>query len=864
MSTEIKPIRVALDSRLAQSGAEVKYVLRTLLRIAGYPSEFCWVDGSDMGQKTDIYFGLRPEVIDAQVNILACNRWLTDDARIEPRRILMEQGVPFLDFQRNGSAMHILSNGRLQFTNDIIFACYWLLTGAFETRYARDRWDNFHLDGSFFFTNSLASKPLVSIYGALLREHFRRLGQTPLDLPWSSQVKCAAFAFSHDVDYPEMIRWIECVRLFKTRGPKSLNSIAGVLRGTNHFWKFAEWVEFEKQLGTRPAFYFMARKGSLVQYALGTPDGFYDIRAPVFGKLFHYLRGEGCEIGLHASYHAYRSVEQLHAEREALEGAVGMPVEGNRHHYWHADPVAPYETLHKQEQAGLLYDSSLAFEFYPGFRRGICHPFRVFHPGERRELNILELPPAWMDDHFDRRLAQNKIADAQAYARQLVDAATCTGGVVVVDYHARGMNQDFYPRYGPWLMDFVDKHLDSRLEFNTPQEIARQYIQYEKLLQANSRDLTEQRQPIGIQVLPETPRDAADRIMVDLLQPGEEIKWDAFAAAHPQGNVYHTLAWKAVEEEGLGHKAYCLRALDASGRVMGLLPLFLVKGLFGRRLVSVPMRDRGGVLASNRQAASALVAKAIQLMRELNCKYLELRSLEELDPRVADEHKLRCERYWMTTRIDLAPGVERLWKALDRNAIRWAIGKARREGVRIEIENTESGIDTFYEMFVRTRCSMGIPPFPKSLFESIWRHLIAQGKANLFIVLKDSQPINAMINMLSQDTFIPAYAAPQNRWRRYYPNEFIFWHTIEWAAENGFHYYDFGADSPRQTGLLQFKRKWGGLHQPMFYYYYLNDRNSLPNFDSSTPTYELMRKVWTLLPTPLCEPLGSWVTRQLS
>jgi hypothetical protein len=262
------------------------------------------------------------------------------------------------------------------------------------------------------------------------------------------------------------------------------------VRGTNNFWKFAEWVEFGKLNDTRPAFFFMATKGSLFKYALGTPDGFYDVRAPEFRELFRYLRDEGCEIGLHASYNAYLRPNQLRREKQALEEVSGVPIDGNRHHYWHLDPKAPHETLLKHEEAAFLYDSSLALEYYPGYRRGICHPFRPFHPGERRELNLVELPPAWMDDHFDRRLEHNKIAHPEDYASNLVNAARATNGVVVVDYHQRGMNSDFYPRYGLWLTDFVKKHLDSSLAFFTPQEIVRRYLAHETALETQARDRT--------------------------------------------------------------------------------------------------------------------------------------------------------------------------------------------------------------------------------------------------------------------------------------------------------------------------------------------------------------------------------------
>ncbi|MCC6862086.1 MAG: GNAT family N-acetyltransferase [Bryobacterales bacterium] len=357
---------------------------------------------------------------------------------------------------------------------------------------------------------------------------------------------------------------------------------------------------------------------------------------------------------------------------------------------------------------------------------------------------------------------------------------------------------------------------------------------------------------------------AAATVQATAYGEGDYAAWEAFVEAHPRSNIYHSLAWKAVTEEGLGHRAIYLKAVDGGGSIRGVLPLFLIKGIAGRRLVSVPMRDRGGLLTLDRASARALLAEAVRLSRELRCAYLELRSLDEFDPELASEFGLAVSRHWVTTRVDLSAGVDRLWKALDRDAIRWAINKATRGGMTFEDDQSQAGIDLFYGLFVRTRTGMGIPPFPRNLFTAIWQHLISKGKARLFVVRQKGMPVHAMINFLSGDTFIPAYAAPQNEWRKSYPNEFMFWHTIRWAAEQGFRYYDFGADSPRQAGLLQFKRKWGGVPHPVSYVFHLNGRSQPPNFDSSSGSYDLVRKVWRRFPLPLSRALGAWATRQLS
>jgi CelD/BcsL family acetyltransferase involved in cellulose biosynthesis len=159
---------------------------------------------------------------------------------------------------------------------------------------------------------------------------------------------------------------------------------------------------------------------------------------------------------------------------------------------------------------------------------------------------------------------------------------------------------------------------------------------------------------------------------------------------------------------------------------------------------------------------------------------------------------------------------------------------------------------------------MGIPPFSKGLFESIWNNIISRGQGHVIFARVGSEPINAMINLFSGDTLIAAYAAPQNEWRNHYPTDVVFWESIRWGIQAGFRCLDFGADSSEQESLIWFKKKWGAVQSRMHYYYHLYANGSLPNFDGDSSAYQLARRTWSLLPHAISKPLGAIVTRQLS
>lgn len=342
-----------------------------------------------------------------------------------------------------------------------------------------------------------------------------------------------------------------------------------------------------------------------------------------------------------------------------------------------------------------------------------------------------------------------------------------------------------------------------------------------------------------------------------------EPAWDRFVTSHPDAGIYHSLAWKRVTEEGLGHVARYLCALDQDDSVTGVLPLFLVGGVFGRRLVSVPMRDRGSVVATDEATARALVAAAVALGQQLAVDYLELRALHPIAPAVLGDSTWLVRRNWIATRIDLTPGAEAIWKGLDRDSLRWSIKKADKNGVTVGEDATYDGMKVFSELFVRARCDMGIPPFPAALFQALHRHVIAPGLGQLLLARAGGRAIHGLISLYSKDTFIPAYAAPQKAFRKLYANERIFWASIQSAIDRGFRVYDFGADSERQEGLLFFKSRWRGVQHRMAYHV-LPLRREAPDFDSSGPRYRYLRAIWRRLPMPVARPLGAWVSRQLS
>jgi len=353
-------------------------------------------------------------------------------------------------------------------------------------------------------------------------------------------------------------------------------------------------------------------------------------------------------------------------------------------------------------------------------------------------------------------------------------------------------------------------------------------------------------------------------VRVEALDATHEPAWEAFVESRRDAGIYHGLGWKRVTEDAFGHRARHLCAFDRAGTVVGILPLFEVGGLFGRRLVSMPMRDRGGVAAVDDRAARALLEAACSLARARKARYLEIKCLDPMPEAWTAGTDWKIGSGWVTTRVDLTPGRDAVWGALNKKSLRWSINKARKNGVEVYADASLGAMRTFHELFVKTRCRMGIPPFPWRLFEAIHRHVIVPGDGELLLAHHEGVPVHGLVSFHSKPAFVPAYAAPQFAPQKLYANELILWTSMERALAAGFATYDFGADSVRQESLLFFKRRWNGVQHPMHWHYHLPQGGEVPDFDSSGPRYDRVRAVWRKVPRPVARALGAFVTRQLS
>ena len=329
-------------------------------------------------------------------------------------------------------------------------------------------------------------------------------------------------------------------------------------------------------------------------------------------------------------------------------------------------------------------------------------------------------------------------------------------------------------------------------------------------------------------------------------------EWDAYVAAHPQGTIDHVARWREVFADVFGHTSSYLMAKRGDVPV-GVLPLVQFRSrLFGRFLVSVPFLNYGGVLASEPDAATALVARATEIGRAFGASHVELRHTAQQLPELPHrQHKLQLTRALPATS-------EELWARVDKK-VRNQVRKAQKDGLTAETGGAEL-LDAFYQVFATNMRDLGTPVYSKRLFSETLR--LFPTEARVSVVRLAEAPVAASITLRHRDTVLVPWASSLREYRQHCPNMLLYWTMLETAALGGARVFDFGRSSP-DSGTHHFKLQWGAAAQPLHWEYVLLTRATAPDQGPQNPKFGRMIDAWKRLPVSVANALGPFIVRNI-
>jgi len=337
-----------------------------------------------------------------------------------------------------------------------------------------------------------------------------------------------------------------------------------------------------------------------------------------------------------------------------------------------------------------------------------------------------------------------------------------------------------------------------------------------------------------------------------LLDNNDLGKWDEFIKSSPEGTFGHLSVWSKVY--GIyGYKFHPIAAIDDTGSIRGVLPLFLMKNYFWQKfLVSNPFLSYGGICSEDNKTKEALILKAKEIAVKNNVEYFEIRQL------AGTMDNLTLKNDFVTMFLRLEKGEEFIWENTLTPKVRNQIRKAVKSGLTVDFGNEY--LDDYYRVLAVNHRDLGTPLHSKTFFSKV---LEGFNKSSGIIVVKYKDKVIAgMLYIHFKNVFSEPWAASLRKYNKLCPNNILYWEAIKYACKNGFEYFDFGR-STIDSGTYMFKKQWGAEQIQLNYLYFLNKVDKIPEFNVYNNKYEFAINAWKKLPMVIANTIGPMLVRYL-
>lgn len=337
---------------------------------------------------------------------------------------------------------------------------------------------------------------------------------------------------------------------------------------------------------------------------------------------------------------------------------------------------------------------------------------------------------------------------------------------------------------------------------------------------------------------------------VVLCDQAHEERWDAYVKTHPQARFYHLFGWKKINETNFGHRTFFLSAMRDQ-RVVGIFPLvFINSAIFGKILTSMPFVNYGGICADDWDAEKALLEKAQGITVAEGIDYLEIRSIKKL------EHDLPTSEQKISMTLELDADPDTLWNGF-RSKHRTNIRRVYKEGISVQQGGVEL-LDDFYNVLSESWKALGTPIYRKSYFHSLFATFGAD--IQIFTANLNGNAIAVAFNGHCKGTVEGMWAGSLRKHRHLQPNYLLYWEMMKDACEKGNLRFHLGR-STVGSGAEDFKKKWNAHPQQLYWQYYLNKSQGIPQLNVSNPKFQLAIRAWQKLPMLATQWVGPFVSK---
>ena len=274
----------------------------------------------------------------------------------------------------------------------------------------------------------------------------------------------------------------------------------------------------------------------------------------------------------------------------------------------------------------------------------------------------------------------------------------------------------------------------------------------------------------------------------------------------------------------------------------------------GKKLVSTPYEGcSGGFSSSDVQLRKMLIKKILEYAQELNVKYIEIRSSFPISELKESGFIEKTPLLVSEAPLKDADDNFAMLSAKHRRNVR----SAEKKGVTIRAAENIEEMKIFYKILYEHYKNLGVPFFGVKFFLGIWEKLIENDQASLLIARFGEEIIGGHLLFFSGKILISKYAAfrREKDLSKLYASYALFWKGIEVGLQKGFESFNLGVTGEVNTGLLDFKSRFGAETHPVYFYYYPIG-GEIPDFAKYYGEYSLLKKIWRAAPAILTSGIG--------
>jgi CelD/BcsL family acetyltransferase involved in cellulose biosynthesis len=345
--------------------------------------------------------------------------------------------------------------------------------------------------------------------------------------------------------------------------------------------------------------------------------------------------------------------------------------------------------------------------------------------------------------------------------------------------------------------------------------------------------------------------------------PITDDRWKDLVEAHPASSVFQHPSYMEVLARTYKHlEPVGIVLKDEQGRYAAGIPFFLVRSwLTGRRLVSLPFSSYSDPLAGTKEEFQLLLDETLRFSSRNRIRYIEFKLLN--GGGFLAENPLWGPCYDQKTHIlELSQGAEALQRRFDRTNVRQKISRAQKSGITVRNSTTEEDLRAFYELLLKARKRLGLPPQFFEFFLNMWRLLAPPGIVHLLCADMQGKPVGFLLYFKFKKTISAEYIATEEDKFPLGVNQILFWSAISQGISEGYEFFDFGKSGINNPGLLSAKGRWGAAERDAPTFYFPGTKaGSSPKQDRSA--YRLMSYLYRTMPAALSETTSRFLYRHM-